>query len=351
MKTLFLIIAAALVLVTSGCVRETGDVVINFTDLNISEQGINLSGPEGPSEEPGAMEEPETPEEPEANVTGEPDPCEGVVCEDSITTCPDGEVIACENECDPGTGECTACVPDCTGHEAPEECELECGACKALDEEACECVTILSCDGNGICEGGEWPDGQDCQAFGGCDDGDGCTLDIFDFNRQSCSHVDICCDDGDECTEDYYNYTTDSCEHPYICCGNGICEPGNGETEENCPEDCPEDAGEEAEEESGEEPGDVSIIHIDPEGETVTLEGYAIDMSGWTIEDAKFHVYFFPEGFVIDGTAYLNTFGNETDDNETWLFWGRSGPVWNNDGDNATLRNETGGIVSTYGYL
>ncbi|MCK4715002.1 MAG: lamin tail domain-containing protein, partial [Candidatus Aenigmarchaeota archaeon] len=342
-----------IILITSGCVRETGDIVINFTDLNISEQeaGINLSELEELPEAPEAEEEPEetAPEEPEAaeNVTAEEiDLCASVVCDDSITTCPDGTVMTCGNTCDPETGNCTTCIPDCTGHEAPEECELECGTCEFLDEEACECIIILSCDGNGICEGSEWPDGEDCLPFEGCDDEDDCTLDIFNFNYQSCSHVDICCDDSDDCTLDEYNYTTQECQHTYICCGNDICEPENGETEENCPEDCFE-----------EELGDVEITHISPLGdeEMVTLEGYAIDMTDWTIEDshpeAPNHIYSFPEGFVINGIVYLHTQGSFEDNNETDLYWtNKTIYIWNDDHDNATLRNETGGVVSFYEY-
>ncbi len=412
MKAPLLIITLTLVLITSGCVRETGDVVIKFTDLNISgqEAGLNLSGLEEPSEAPEAA----------GNATGgEVDPCASVVCDDSITTCPDGTVMACGNTCDLETGNCTTCTPDCTGYEAPEECGLECGTCEALDEEACECITILYCDGNGICEPSynesyEWLYGQDCLPFEGCDDGDECTQDIFDPNYQICTHVDICCDDSDECTVDYYNYTTDICEYTYICCSgaeaiiqgaeynpdtqtlelyvnnagdmdltfdvyltleNGSVEKPEGEWEAAADELATFSIGgvsdtlteamiqsnecEEARDfigrswinglEAGEEPGDVNIIHINETEEIVHMDGYNVDMTGWTLEDiGPNFIYQFPDGFIIDGRVYLHRgYGNDT---ETDLYWQDSRYVWNDDGDTATLRNEPGEAVSTYEY-
>jgi hypothetical protein len=339
MRSGIFLLMLSLVLMTSGCLRETGDLVINFTDLNISEHvGISLSEDEEPGMPEAGEEEPEkTPANVTVNETGEVeiDPCESVVCDDSITTCPDGTVMTCENTCDNETGNCTSCIPDCSGHE--EECNLTCGACEVLDEDECGCITILNCEGNGICESGEWPDGEDCMPFGECDDEDECTLDVFNSNHQSCTHVDICCNDEDECTEDGYNYTAQECLHIYICCNNSQCDPGD---EDYCPEEC--------EEEPEEQPGDVNITHINETEETVTLEGYGIDMTNWTIEDAALHTYTFPDGFFIDGTVYLHRgYDNNT---ATDLYWQSNSYVWNNDHDNATLRNETGGIASFFEY-
>ena len=44
-------------------------------------------------------------------------PCENISCNDSIITCPDGTHISCQNSCSQATGQCSACTPDCTGHE------------------------------------------------------------------------------------------------------------------------------------------------------------------------------------------------------------------------------------------
>jgi len=110
------------------------------------------------------------------------DPCEGVVCEDSSTVCPDGATVTCSNSC--AEGSCTSCTPDCTGHEAPPD--------------PCEGVTCPP--STAVC-----PDGSEVSCENTCSEG-------------SCS----------ECE-------TDCTGHEAPVCGDGICEAG----EENaCPEDC-----------------------------------------------------------------------------------------------------------------
>ncbi len=53
------------------------------------------------------------------NITEEAavDLCAGITCTPISTTCPDNEVISCTPTCDPVTGVCGTCTPDCTGHE------------------------------------------------------------------------------------------------------------------------------------------------------------------------------------------------------------------------------------------
>ncbi len=55
------------------------------------------------------------------------DPCAGVTCSASTTTCPDGFVASCSNSC--SAGACSSCAPSCASHEAappqqttPETC-------------------------------------------------------------------------------------------------------------------------------------------------------------------------------------------------------------------------------------
>lgn len=355
-KLLFLLLLPALV-AASGCVSETGDTVLEFTDGEPAESGITIptlndTEPETNATGP-AMNETEnvTEEVPEENITH--DPCADKLCDDSISTCPDGTTVTCENECDNETGLCSSCIPECPEPPEEEPCEItaeDCGECGEFDEEECACSILLYCDGNGVCEpsNNEWPDSPDCVGFDGCDDSDDCTQDTFNPNQQACIHTDICCDDSDDCTVDLFNYTTEDCEHTYVCCGDGECQPENGETEESCPEDCSVE---------GEEPGDVVILAIEPEGnETVTLDGYGILMDNWTIEDDDGHVYAFPDGFVIDGNVYLHTVGCPVDNNETDLYWGkvdgscRTGKIWDDTGDTATLRNDSGDVVDTLSY-
>ncbi|RLI96986.1 MAG: hypothetical protein DRO99_03615, partial [Candidatus Aenigmatarchaeota archaeon] len=137
------------------------------------------------------------------------DPCEGVVCNDSMTECPDGFEAVCSNTCD--DGECTDCEPDCSGHQKEQgTCNIECGTCEIENLPKCRCDKVVPCDGNGICEPGEYPSSADCPD----------------------------CSDGDNCTEDLYDYNISSCYHEAIvpCCGNGVCEVTENHTV--CPEDC-----------------------------------------------------------------------------------------------------------------
>jgi len=61
----------------------------------------------------------------EGNLTEQQPPskdlCATVSCGAASITCPDGFVASCEQKCDPNTGSCLQCFPDCTGHLAPGE--------------------------------------------------------------------------------------------------------------------------------------------------------------------------------------------------------------------------------------
>jgi len=286
---LYLLMLVSVLIIFSGC-TQTGEVI----EKAASGEEIGLNETENATEqEPGS----------------EPaDLCEGAVCGETITTCPDGFVSTCLNPCDPETGDCLPCKPDCTGHEIAG-CELWCDPvkCEILDEKECKCNIVLFCDGNSICEPGEYPDSNDCPE----------------------------CDDRDPCTQDSYDYDLNSCIYESIipCCGNMECE--EGESEESCPEDCLE-----------EQVGDVRIIALNETEEWVEFEGYNVIMTNWTLSDWKEkHVYVFPV-FMINGKVKLHKGYGE--DNETDLFWQKNFYVWNNDGDNATLRDENGEIVDFY---
>ncbi len=367
MKAAYLVLFISLVLISSGCVRENGEPVVDFEET-ISPDAPVIPGPESnesdteESPEPDDNDtmsladnetaDPETGDAPDNETTEDHDLCADKLCDDSITTCRDGTVMTCGNACSPESGICSSCIPDCSDHdeEPPEACDLSCDDCQDLDEEDCSCRTLLFCDPNGICEpgNGEWPDGEDCESFDGCDDGDACTQDNFHPSTQTCSHIDTCCDDGIDCTIDVYNPETGACEHLFEpCCGDGTCDPDFGESEASCPEDCF------VEEEL---PGDVEIIDIDATEDIVTLLGYGVDMTGWIIEDLVNTTYEFPNGFVIDGQVYLHTVGCRENNSLTDLYWGtqesdcRTKLIWNGDHDTATLWNDLGEVAFTFEY-
>jgi hypothetical protein len=320
---LLLIIA---VMLFSGC-TQTGQIINKTTELpegsylqpefespeESSNISINLSKPEE-SEEESETELPET-----------TDSCEGVVCPNSISICDDGYKARCENECKEGI--CPICIPDCSGHEI--ECELSCGACEEENEDDCQCDIIVPCDGNGLCEEGEYPDSDDCPD----------------------------CDDDNECTFDDYNHTLDQCQNEIIfpCCGNTVCEieANIPENYTNCPEDC-NISQEPAPPDESQEPQtyNVTITFIEPQQEWVQLKNNGnaeANMTGWQLSDIANHVYTFP-ALVLDASSFMIVHTINGTDNSTDVFWNRKSPVWNNDGDNATLRNQSGDILSTYNY-
>jgi hypothetical protein len=182
----------------------------------------------------------------------------------------------------------------------------------------------MPCDGNGVCEEGEYPDSDDCPN----------------------------CDDENSCTDDLYNYTYGNASGCYWetivpCCGNGVCENETGlpENHTNCPADC--NATQKIENETA-----VSIAFIEPQDERVEIENSGIepvDMTNWTLLDAAGHAYTFPD-FVLSVSSFVVIHTGHGTDNSTDLFWGRGSHVWNNDGDNATLKNMLEETISTYSY-
>jgi len=77
-----------------------------------------------------------------------------------------------------------------TNNEKPAACENACDSpCKALNATTCTCVTLLFCDGNGICEPTDSPGSSDCPD---CNDGNPCTADWYNISKSACMHKNIC---------------------------------------------------------------------------------------------------------------------------------------------------------------
>ena len=70
-----------------------------------------------------------------------------------------------------------------------------------------------------------------------------------------------------------------------------------------------------------------------------------LDISGWTVADEAGHEYTFPDGTVVDPGAEVTLRTGSGADTATTYYWGRSGAVWNNDGDVVSVRNATGSTV------
>lgn len=73
-----------------------------------------------------------------------------------------------------------------------------------------------------------------------------------------------------------------------------------------------------------------------------------VSMAGWILVDAQNHEYAFPEDFVLSPEAAVKVHTGDGDDSDSELYWGLKVPVWNNDGDIASLVDESGNVVDSY---
>lgn len=184
---------------------------------------------------------------------GTPDPCDGVTCESSSTTCEDGFVATCSNSCSGGT--CSECTPDCSGHDVPAtSCgDGTCDSEESQDSCPSDCGSASTC-GDGVCDVSEDSSScpSDCPFAGFCGDGScdsdedpaTCPVDCgsacgdgscnFGEDCSSCStDCGVCTTCGDgvcEAGEDV------DCPGDCETCGNGVC--GGGEDKFNCASDC-----------------------------------------------------------------------------------------------------------------
>ena len=103
---------------------------------------------------------------------------------------------------------------------------------------------------------------------------------------------------------------------------------------------------------SAEDGGETIVIISDADWveewvEIINVGEPAQDLTNWTLQDEQNHTYTFPV-FVLapGGVVKVRTrYGNDTD---TDLYWNMAGTVWNNDGDVATLADETGNVIAVY---
>ncbi len=74
--------------------------------------------------------------------------------------------------------------------------------------------------------------------------------------------------------------------------------------------------------------------------------GRAARLEGWTLSDAQGNVYTFPNLYLGTGGSVRVHTGSGSN-SATDLYWGRDMPVWGEPGDVATLRDESGLVLST----
>jgi len=93
-------------------------------------------------------------------------------------------------------------------------------------------------------------------------------------------------------------------------------------------------------------PGD-DKVNLNGEWVKITNGGTSpISMSCWTLSDeGNKHLYRFPI-FTLDAGASVKVCTGSGTDTATELYFGQSLPVWNNDGDTATLADSNGSAVA-----
>ncbi len=298
------------------------------------------------------------------NKTATPANCGQIYCKDSEKTCEDGYISVCCNSVI--NDDCTDCEPDCTGHEITEceetwvcsewndctegmeerectdlnscgsennkpnesrecfSCDIECGICKYLNVSGCVCIEMTDCDGNGICEEGEYGNSSDCPD----------------------------CDDDNNCTEDGYNHNEGGCYNDHIipCCGNGVCEEGENST--SCIEDCENKVG------------DTNIsLHVmftevgydvpTPESKKEWMEicnptDETVNLTGWKISDNNC-IWSFPDGSFIGQGSHIIIAKNASGFAEMFNcspdMDGFGGQGLNDEGDYLLLNNSLGELI------
>lgn len=89
-----------------------------------------------------------------------------------------------------------------------------------------------------------------------------------------------------------------------------------------------------------------------PNGEYVVLANASPDplvIGGWSVTDAAGHEYVFPVNATIPPGGNVTLYSGSGTDTATAFYWG-VGPVWNNGGDTATVRDENGTVRASTDY-
>ena len=98
-----------------------------------------------------------------------------------------------------------------------------------------------------------------------------------------------------------------------------------------------------------------SFVAPSPEKENLNGEWVEIANEGssdqsldmWILEDKDNHTYSF-KNFILKAGASAKVHSGKGEDTLADLYWGRSSPVWNNDGDIATLKDASGEVMAMY---
>ncbi len=98
-----------------------------------------------------------------------------------------------------------------------------------------------------------------------------------------------------------------------------------------------------------------SMVAPSPEKENLDQEWVEItnlgdgdaNLNGWILSDQQNHTYEFKD-FVLQAGASVKVRTGSGENTDKDIYCNRNNPIWNNDGDVATLRDASGNIVSRY---
>lgn len=89
-------------------------------------------------------------------------------------------------------------------------------------------------------------------------------------------------------------------------------------------------------------------MHLNGEWVEISNQGSENEsLADWTLTDQQNHTYTF-QNFTLDAGYSVKVHTGAGNDSQTDLYWGRNSPVWNNDGDVASLRDASGAIMAEY---
>ncbi len=179
-------------------------------------------------------------------VPQQTDKCAGVSCEPSKFLCPDGYVQTCPNYCDPNTGACQKCTPDCSQHQSgggwfcgDNRCDTNTGENKDICPVDCGGTSCPQEPQKPIC-----PTGQSVRPI--IENNCIYRYECYMPGQEMCAQVITygmdgagnCKEFGSSCLPPGWK-KVDRCPRPgegRAYCGNGICEIG--EDQNNCHDDC-----------------------------------------------------------------------------------------------------------------
>jgi len=98
-----------------------------------------------------------------------------------------------------------------------------------------------------------------------------------------------------------------------------------------------------------------SMIAPAPEKENLNMEWIEIlnagdadcSMDGWTLSDQQNHTYAFAN-ITLKASASVRVHSGIGNDTASDLYFNRKIPIWNNEGDVATIRDASGKMVAVY---